>query len=143
VCSLSLSGFPFPPPFSCGGTVRTGEGCIPQLVPFSKLLLGGVSEFLFDNDPLIAEVSCFGAVPARTTATDREVQGGVRSVPSFKEPRGNRAARQALERADDVAWALPGQRLCIHTLLPRESLRDGEEESGCVNHVGCSNALKP
>ena len=24
----------------------------------------------------IAEVSCFGAVPARTTATDREVQGG-------------------------------------------------------------------
>lgn len=26
--------------------------------------------------PLIAEVRCFKAVPARTTATDREVQGG-------------------------------------------------------------------
>lgn len=34
---------PLPPALSlCGATVQTGKGCIPQLDPFSKLLLGGM-----------------------------------------------------------------------------------------------------
>ena len=33
---------PFPPPF-CSARMRTGEGCVPQLAPFSKLFFGGVS----------------------------------------------------------------------------------------------------
>jgi len=44
LCSLSLRGSPFAPALLSGGaTVRTGEGHIPQPVPFSTLLPGGVS----------------------------------------------------------------------------------------------------
>ena len=44
LCSLSLRGSLFAPALLSGGaTVRTGEGHIPQPVPFSTLLPGGVS----------------------------------------------------------------------------------------------------
>ena len=44
LCSVSLRGSPFSPALLSGGAmVRIGEGHIPQLVPFSRLLLGGVS----------------------------------------------------------------------------------------------------
>ena len=43
-CSLSLCESPFAPALLSGGaTIRMGEGHIPQLVLFSKLLLEGVS----------------------------------------------------------------------------------------------------
>ena len=80
---------------------------------------------------MISEVCCFGAVLDRTAATDNEVQGG------FCQNSPEDLTRAA--EATDVAWVLPGQQLCIHTLFPRKSLRDGEEELGCVNHVGRSN----
>lgn len=68
------------------------------------------------EQPLMAEVRCFGAVPPRAAATDREVrEKGGRSVPSSREPRDNSADPAALAGAADVAGALPGQRLCIHT----------------------------
>jgi len=43
-----------------------------------------------------------------------------------------------------VKWALAGQQLCIHTLFLEKAAgrRDGEEESGCVNHVGYSDKEK-
>ena len=42
--NLSLRGSRFAPALlSSGATVRTGEGHTPQLVPFSKLLSGGMS----------------------------------------------------------------------------------------------------
>ena len=38
---------------SSGATVRTGEGHIPQLIPLSTLLPGGVSQFLLISFPRV------------------------------------------------------------------------------------------
>ena len=60
----------FAPTFLSGGTtVRTGEGHIPQLVPLSTLLPGGVSQFLFDIFSSSAYFSNKGSVIAFTCST--------------------------------------------------------------------------
>ena len=47
----------------------------------------------------------------------------------------------ALARAVDMKWVLPGQQLCFHALFLEKAsgCRDGEEESGCVIHMGRSD----
>ena len=52
-----------------GTTVRTGEGLILQLVPFSTLLPGGVSQFLLDIFSSSAYFSNKGSVIAFTCST--------------------------------------------------------------------------
>ena len=54
---------------SSGATVRTGEGHIPQFVPLSTLLLGGVSQFLFYIFSSSAYFSNKGSVIAFTCST--------------------------------------------------------------------------
>ena len=73
VCNLSLRGSPFSPILLSGdATVRMGEGHIPQLVPLSTLLPGGVSQFLSD---IFSSSACFsntGSVIAFTCSTLRK-----------------------------------------------------------------------
>ena len=40
-----------------------------------------------------------------------------------------------------MKWVLPGQQLCFHALFLEKAsgCRDGEEESGCVIHMGRSD----
>ena len=70
LCSLSLCGSPFCP---CRALqwcdVRTEEGHIPQLVPLSTLLPGGVSQFLSDIFSSSAYFSNIGSVIAFTCST--------------------------------------------------------------------------
>jgi len=54
---------------SSGATVRTGEGHIPQFVPLSTLLPGGMSQFLFDIFSSSAYFSNKGSVIAFTSST--------------------------------------------------------------------------
>jgi len=75
--------------------------------------------------------------------TNREVQGGFGQFPPSRKPQ-IQSSSTALERTADVKWVLPGQRLRFHTLILEiaSGSRDGEEEAGCVNHMGCSDEEK-
>ena len=69
LCSLSLCGSPFCPCPALQWCEQTGEGHIPQLVPLSTLLPGGVSQFLSDIFSSSAFFTNIGSVIAFTCPT--------------------------------------------------------------------------
>ena len=99
----------------------------------------------------IAEVRCFGAVPARTAATDREVRG-FSLGPLTQDPRDNRAAgqlwrerltRRGRRQGNGSASAPPPRRSLWEGSLASLPTTDGEEESGCEDQAGCFSEEKP
>lgn len=89
----------------------------------------------------VAEVRWFGAVPARTAATDREVPAGFGRFPHPGNPGITDqpgSSRESGRREVSVARAT-----ALHPRpLTGKTVGDGEEESGYVNHVGGSDEVK-
>ena len=93
------------------------------------------------DDCSIAEFRCFGAVPARTAAADRDVDDGFgrflhRGNAGITDQPGS--SRESGRREVSVARAT-----ALHPRpLTGKTVGDGEEESGYVNHVGGSDEVK-
>ena len=93
----------FAPTFLSGGAmVRTGEGHIPQLVPLSTLLPGGVSQFLFDIFSSSAYFSNKGSVIAFTCSTLRKSPVPIALLLSSAVSSGERPQRPEPQPAHSI-----------------------------------------